>query len=84
MNSIYKKIKLIKKGWKNLIQKPSLLFKNEFQDLKLHFDMHHGYGNLDKAIALLNTEEKDDFDEYVKSNHKFNPHIMFIAKKKNC
>jgi hypothetical protein len=77
-----KKIKLIKKGWKNIIKKPSLLFNNGLQDLKLHFDLHHGYGNLDKAILLLDHNEKQDFNEYLKSNHKFNPHIMFIAKKK--
>ena len=26
--------------------------------IKLHFDMYHGYGNLDKAIKLLNHDEK--------------------------
>lgn len=77
-----KKIKLIKKGWRNILKKPSLLLNNGHQDLKLHFDLHHGYGNLDRAIALLDNSEKYDFNEYVKSNHLFNPHIMFIAKKK--
>ena len=48
-----------------------------------HFDMHHGYGNLSKAINLLNDEDKNDFKNYLKSNNKYNPHIMFIAKKKN-
>ena len=76
-----KKMKLIKKGWRNLIKKPSLLFDESGQNLKIHFDMHHGHGNLDKAIKLLNNEEKDDFNKYVKSNVRFNPHIMFIAKK---
>ena len=56
--------------------------KNNYQDLKLHFDLHHGHGNLDRAIALLDSRDGHDFNEYVKSNHKFNPHIMFIAKKK--
>ena len=44
--------------------------------------MHHGYGNLDKAIALLDIKERYDFKEYVNSNQYFNPHIMFISKKK--
>ena len=77
------KVKLIKRGWRNIIKKPSLLFNNQSQNLNVHFDMHHGYGNLDKAIALLDTKERYDFREYVNSNQKFNPHIMFISKKKN-
>ena len=44
--------------------------------------MHHGFGNLNKAIKLLDSEDRNDFNDYVKSNDKFNPHIMFISKKK--
>ncbi|MBD1166592.1 DUF4422 domain-containing protein [Pelagibacterales bacterium SAG-MED07] len=77
-----KRMKLIKRGWRNLIKKPSILFNKDHQNLKVHFDMHHGYGNLDKAIALLDDKkEREDFNEYVNCNTKFNPHIMFIAKK---
>ena len=43
--------------------------------------MHHGYGNLDQAIDLLDVDDKNDFNDYVVSNNKFNPNIMFIAKK---
>jgi len=77
-----KKIKLIKRGWKNIIKKPSILFKEECQNIELHFDMHHGYGNLERAIKLLENEDRFDFSDFVKSNNSFNPHIMFIAKKK--
>ena len=38
--------------------------------------MYHGYGNLDKAIALLDNKDKYDFNEYVKSNYKFNPELL--------
>ena len=73
-----KKIKIIKKGWKNLIKNPSLIIKPE--SIAFHFDMHHGYKNLEKAIELLDNENKKDFLEYVNKNDKFNPHIMCIAR----
>ena len=42
--------------------------------------MHHGYGNLDKAINILCDEDREEFRTYVNNNISFNPHIMFIAK----
>ena len=42
--------------------------------------MHHGYGNLDKAIDLLDDDDKKDFRNFVNNNTNFNPHIMFISK----
>ena len=77
-----KRIKLIKRGWKNILKKPSILLKEKLQTISVHFDMHHGYGNLSKAIKLLENEDRNDFLEYVNSNDEFNPHIMFITKKK--
>ncbi len=76
-----KKIKLIKRGWKNILREPSILFRKKSQTILVHFDMHHGYGNLNKAINLLENEDRNDFLEYVRSNDEFNPHIMFITKK---
>ncbi|MBD1158781.1 DUF4422 domain-containing protein [Pelagibacterales bacterium SAG-MED19] len=76
-----KKIKILKRGWKNILKDPSILFNEKKQNISFHFDMHHGYGNLDKAIMLLENEDRDDFEDYVKTNIKFNPHIMFVSKK---
>ena len=42
--------------------------------------MHHGYGNLDKAINLLDNEDKNEFRKFVNISNSFNPHIMFISK----
>ena len=42
--------------------------------------MHHGYGNLEKAINELTDDDKKDFKNYVIKNDSFNPHLMFIAK----
>ena len=77
-----KKIKLIKRGWRNILKKPSIFFNSKNINLSIHFDMHHGYGNLAKAVNVLNKEDRNDFIEYLESNNSFNPHIMFIAKKK--
>ena len=42
----------------------------------------HGRNNLDKAIDLLNKENKDDFRNFVNNELSFNPHNMFICKSK--
>ena len=74
------KVKLLKRGYKSLIKDPRVFFDKGKQTIKLHFDMHHGYGNLDKAINLLDDDDREEFRDYVESQVCFNPHIMFIAK----
>tara|TARA_Y100000741_G_scaffold139987_1_gene105634 strand:- start:48 stop:842 length:795 start_codon:yes stop_codon:yes gene_type:complete len=74
-----KKVKLLKRGWKNILKNPSIFFDKKKETIKLHFDMHHGYGNLDKAINLLD-DDRYEFRDFVNQNVKFNPHIMFITK----
>jgi len=74
------KVKLLKRGFKSLIRDPRIFFNMEKQTVKLHFDMHHGYGNLEKAINLLDDDDRDEFRSYVENQICFNPHIMFIAK----
>ncbi len=75
-----KKIKILKRGWKNFLKNPSILYNKKKQNLLLHFDMHHGYGNLIKAIDKLDEVNKIDFKNFITQNNSFNPHIMFIAK----
>ncbi len=77
-----KKIKLLKRGWRNLLKKPLIFTNEKHQNIELQFDMHHGYGNLRAATQLLNKNDRDDFLDFVVNNTKFNPHIMFISKKK--
>ena len=50
--------------------------------VKVHFDMYHGFGNLDKAIDLLNNEDKIDFRNFVNTEVSFNPFNMFICKSR--
>ncbi len=76
-----KRMKMIKRGWKNIIRDPQVFFKKEKHTIELHFDMHHGYKILDKAISIMNNKDKKDFKKFVSSNVTFNPHIMFITKK---
>jgi hypothetical protein len=75
-----KKIKMLKRGFRSLLKEPSIFFNEKKQTLAFHFDMHHGYGNLSKAINLMNKEDKTDFLDYANKSTSFNPHIMFIAK----
>ena len=44
--------------------------------------MFHGVGILDKAIELLNDEDKNDFRSYVNNRNSFNKTNMFICKSK--
>ena len=74
------KMKLIKRGFKSLLKDPSIFFNTNKQSLLLHFDMHHGYGNMEKAIHHLNDNDKEDFFEYLCRSTFYNPHIMFISK----
>ena len=77
-----KKMKLLKRGWRNIFKNPKIIYSKNKQTIKLHFDMHHGYGILDKAIDQLNKKDKSDFRNFVNHNYKFNPHLMFVSKKK--
>ena len=77
-----KKMKILKRGWKNLIKDPSIFLSTSKQTIKLHFDMHHGFGVLDKAIDQMQSKDREEFRYFVSTKNKFNPHIMFISKKK--
>ena len=44
--------------------------------------MWHGEGNLEKAINLLDQNEREDFKYFTETKTYFNPHNMFICKPK--
>ena len=75
-----KKMKIIKRGWRNLIKQPSILFDNKKQTIEFHFDLSHGYKNLHNAINLMDEPDKSEFKNYVSTKNYFNPNIMFIAR----
>ena len=72
--------KFIKKNFKIMIKNPSLFFNKNKRNIKFHFDMMHGLGNLDKAIKLLDKKDRGDFRDFVNTEVSFNPHNMFICK----
>ena len=78
----FKKMKFLKKGLRLILKKPTYLFNKKNRNIKFHFDLMHGYKNLDKAIDLLDSENKNDFKEFVNTETSFNPHNMFICKSK--
>ena len=77
-----KRMKLIKRGWRNILMDPSIVNQKKKQNIRLHFDMHHGFGVLDKAIDKMNIKDRERFRKFVNTEIKFNPHIMVISKKK--
>ena len=78
----FKLMKLLKKDFIKILKSPSVLFKKNKRNIKFHFDIFHGEGHLDSAINLLDNENKKDFLDFVMSRTSFNPHNMFICKKK--
>ena len=77
-----KNSKLIKRGWKSIIRDPSILINKNKKNLLLHFDMHHGHGNLKKAISVMNNKYKHEFYDYVSNTSILHPNIMCISKTK--
>ena len=75
-----KKIKMLKRGLKSLLLDPEIFFNEKKQSINFHFDMHHGYGNLKKAIDVMNDDDREEFRNYVNTSFTYHPHIMFIAK----
>tara|TARA_Y100000590_G_scaffold253476_1_gene284757 strand:- start:660 stop:1493 length:834 start_codon:yes stop_codon:yes gene_type:complete len=78
----FKIMKFLKKGFKIIVKNPSYLLNKNKRNIKFHFDLMHGYNNLNKAIDLLDANNKKDFNDYVNFNISFNPHNMFICKSK--
>ncbi len=78
----FKLAKFVKQNFTTMITNPILFFDKSKRNLKFHFDMMHGKGNLIKAINLLDQAEKNDFSNFLEQSVSFNPHNMFICKSK--
>lgn len=74
-------IKILKYGKTSLMRNPKSIFKKN-RNIRFHFDMFHGNGTLDRAIDLLNKNDKEDFKDYVLDNTSYNQGNMFICKSK--
>ena len=74
--------KLLKKGFRNYIKNPSLLFYRKEMTIKFHFDIFHKYQTIERAANLLNIDDRDDFLKYINLKTEFYPLQMFISQKK--
>ena len=75
-------MKLLKYGKIALLNNPMALFNKKKRNIKFNFDMMHGNGLLDKAIDLLNEEDREDFKNYTLKETALCPANMFICKSK--
>ncbi len=73
--------KLFKHGLWSLARNPSAVFKSK-RSIRFQFDMWHGNGNLDKAINLLDDNDKEDFRKYTRENVSFSRGSMFVCRSK--
>lgn len=78
--TVRSKTKLFKRGLRSIINDPSILFNKKKQNIKLHFEMFHGYKNLQKAINVLPNKDKTDFVNYISSNNMLPGHCIFFSK----
>ena len=78
----FKSMKFIKKGFKLFLKNPTLVFNKNKRSINFHFNLMHGENNLNKAIELLDNDNKNDFKDFVNSEVSFNPHNMFICNSK--
>ena len=78
--TVKSKTKLFKRGFRSIINDPTILFDKKKQNIKLHFEMFHGYENLQKAIKILPEEDKVDFVNYISSNNMLPGHCIFFSK----
>ena len=78
----FKNTKILKKHLFHFLKSPKALFFKKNRTLLFHFDLFHGKGNLEKAIDLLDSNNRNEFRKFVKNNTSFNPHNMFICRTK--
>ena len=73
--------KLVKHGLRSLLNHPSAIFEKN-RNIKFHFNSFHGFGKLDKAIDLLNDEDRENFRKFTEQNISYNMGNMFVCKSK--
>ncbi len=78
----YKLMKFLKKGKKNILKNPSILFNSKLHSINLHFDMFHIYNGLNKASNVMSKIERKKFLEYINNETEYFPFSIFILKKK--
>lgn len=77
-----KLVKILKNGGIKSILNNYKIFLSGKSNIKFQFDIFHGSGNIEKAINLLDKNEKDDFYKFIVNEDCFNRGNMFICKSK--
>ena len=72
--------KILKHGKKQLLKNPFVFLSKKKMTIKVHYDMYHGYGELDKAIELLDDQDREGFRNFVNTQGSFNANNIFICK----
>ena len=72
--------KVLKHGKRQLLKNPFVFFSKKKMSVKVHYDMYHGYGELDKAIELLDDKDREGFRNFVNSEVSFNANNIFICR----
>ena len=73
--------KLFKHSFRSLVDNPAAIFEKN-RNIKFQFNSFHGFGNLDKAIDLLDDKNREDFRKFTEKNNSFNMGNMFICNSK--
>ena len=73
--------KMVKHGLRSLLNYPPAIFERN-RSIKFHFNSFHGFGKLDKAIDLLEKEDREDFRKFTEQNNSYNMGNMFICNSK--
>ena len=77
----WKLSKIFKHAKKKFLLNPSYFIKSN-QNIKLHFDVFHGEGLIDKAIEVLDDSEKNDFKIFILNESTFNRENLFFCRSK--
>ena len=77
----WKLSKIFKHAKKKFLLNPSYFFKSN-QNIKLHFDVFHGDGLIDRAIEVLDYSEKNDFKNFILNESAFNRENLFFCRSK--
>ena len=72
--------KILKHGKRQLLKNPFVFLSKSKMTIKINYDMYHGYGELDKAIELLDNENREDFRNFVNSELSFNANNILICR----
>ncbi|MDC0477207.1 DUF4422 domain-containing protein [Pelagibacteraceae bacterium] len=71
--------KIFKNGAKSLLLDPKSYIKSR-QNIHFHFKVFHGQNSLDKAIDLLDENNREPFRKYINNKVSFHKWNMFVCR----